>query len=315
MGVYGPHSAPTQHLTKYNEAFIVTSGIGVTPLNSCMKSVVLHKWKYDSGITKPSRVHFFWVTQHAEIQRFRWFIRTVKDVADTLSDILEKSISGGEVKNQDPKAMFVFQFHVFLTRIKAEVNESEGNKMDVFLESVRQPKLAYERAKANYDQCFKDAEITRTQGGDESKATEALSSAEEAMKEKMAAYSAIYQRFWGSLPRDLKGIKTGLAQFTEEEFYQKLCRATDKQKDEVFSVSNNARFEKQAVIKIHAGRPKWTPFFEEINTSSPFEDIGVCFCGNPFIGKALEKNCSVFTKQNRQRPDKKLVWHLHQEVF
>jgi len=164
------------------------------------------------------------------------------------------------------------------------------------------------------DQRFKDAEMTRTQGGDESKASEALAAAEATMKEKMAAYSAVYQRFWGSLPRDLKGVKTGLAQFTEEEFYLKLCRATDKMPDEVFSVTNNTRFEKQAVIKIHAGRPKWTPFFNEINDVSPFEDIGVCFCGNPFIGKALEKNCSNFTKQNRQSR-KKLTWHLHQEVF
>ena len=38
--VYGPHSAPTQHLTEYNEVMIVTSGIGVTPLAAAMKSIV-----------------------------------------------------------------------------------------------------------------------------------------------------------------------------------------------------------------------------------------------------------------------------------
>lgn len=325
--IYGPHSAPTQHLTKYNEAFIVTSGIGVTPLNSCMKSVVLHKWKFDSGVIKPSRVHFFWVTQHAEIQRFRWFIRTVKDVSDTLADILEKNFSGGEIKTQDPLTKFVFQFHVFLTRIKDEVNQSEGAKIKEFLGAVSGPKREFERATKAYDNAVNagnraraaasaaTSNSARTQAQQEEKnAAQQLKNTEEIMEKKRAAYTAVYQRFWGSEPRDLKGVKTGLAQFTEQEFYQKLCNATDKMPDEVFPVCSNAAFQEQAIVKIHAGRPKWTPFFDEINKVSPFEDIGVCFCGNPFIGKALEKNCSNFTKQNRNTR-KKLTWHLHQEVF
>jgi len=79
-------------------------------------------------------------------------------------------------------------------------------------------------------------------------------------------------------------------------------------------VTSRPEFAEYATIKLIAGRPKWKPFFEEVNKSSPFSDIGVCFCGNPFIGKLLEKNCNEFTKQNK-KTNKKLIWHLHQEVF
>jgi len=313
--VYGPHSAPTQHLTKYNEAFIVTSGIGVTPLNSCMKSVVLHKWKYDSGITKPSRVHFFWVTQHKEIQRFRWFIRTVKDVGDTLSDVLEKNSKTQEGK-QNEKGKFIFAFHVFMTRISEDVTMKENKKLDDFEETIREPKKDYLSERRNYDACLREVELARTQNraGEEKQASDRLKAQEKRMNDVKAKYVAIYRRFWGSEPRDEKGLKTGVAGFTEYDFYRDLCNGKDKMEPKQFEVSGNRAFADQATIKIIAGRPNWKPFFEEVNKVSPFEDIGVCFCGNPFIGKALEKNCSNFTKQNKNTR-KKLVWHLHQEVF
>jgi hypothetical protein len=44
--VYGPHSAPTQHMAEYEEVMIGASGIGVTPLASCLKSIAHYRWKY-----------------------------------------------------------------------------------------------------------------------------------------------------------------------------------------------------------------------------------------------------------------------------
>merc|ERR1712080_140312 len=137
LRIYGPHSAPTQNLTKYDEVFVVTSGIGVTPLNSCMKSVVLHKWKYDVGTSKPTRVHFAWITRHCEIQRFRWFVRTVKDVCDNLVDILGEEEKQGSIEEKDLKR---FSFRIFVTRIDEKVKTVQLAKVHDFhrlVESIR----------------------------------------------------------------------------------------------------------------------------------------------------------------------------------
>lgn len=70
--VYGPHSAPTQHLTEYEEVMICASGIGVTPLAAAMKSIVHFRWKYFMGKCFPDHAHFFWVANHGEIDSFRF---------------------------------------------------------------------------------------------------------------------------------------------------------------------------------------------------------------------------------------------------
>lgn len=311
LRVYGPHSAPTQHLTKYGEVYIVTSGIGVTPLNSCMKSVVLHRWKFASGLVQPSRVHFFWVSQHAEIERFRWFVRTVKDVCDTLSDLLEKS---SKTDQDDPKLKKMFSFHVFLTRINDDVKKTQNEQLEQFIADSSEPKRLWKEEQKKYDAARNRVEVARAQGGNGVKAVEEDFKAQEVKMELASQkYETLYQRFWGAKPRDEKGLKTGHARFTEEEFYKQLCDASKDGGEQVFKVSK-PEFDDVAVIKIIPGRPKWEPFFDETNKSTPYEDVGVCFCGNPFIGKLLEQNCSKFTKQNK-RTRKKLTWHLHQEVF
>lgn len=45
----GPHSAPTQHITRYSTVLVAGAGIGVTPLAAALKSIVFHRWKYFIG--------------------------------------------------------------------------------------------------------------------------------------------------------------------------------------------------------------------------------------------------------------------------
>jgi len=315
LRVYGPHSAPTQNLTKYGEVYIVTSGIGVTPLNSCMKSVVLHRWKFASGMIKPQRVHFFWVTPHNEIQRFRWFVRTVKDVCDSLADILEQQRREDEEKQRrgegpiEAKYLKQFSFHVFVTRINEKVKTEQLSKLQDFQRIVKPTRTAFNDAVRGFDEARKRVEVARAGGREEKKAEEHFKEREEDMDKKKKEYTNVYQRFWGKPPRDEKGLKVGKCRFTEEEFYKDLCEVKEQKQFEVTDIEDAV-----ATIKIIPGRPKWEPFFQKTNNTTPFEDVGVCFCGNPFIGKLLEKNCSKFTKQNKQCR-KKLMWHLHQEVF
>jgi len=88
--LYGPCSAPTQHLGEYDEVMICASGIGVTPLASSMKSIVFHKWKTFVGRCFPDRAHFFWVCSHRDVKSFRWFVRTIKEAEDAVVDLTQK---------------------------------------------------------------------------------------------------------------------------------------------------------------------------------------------------------------------------------
>lgn len=123
LRIYGPHSAPTQHLTEYNEVMICTSGIGVTPLAAAMKSIIHFRWKYFIGKAFPDHAHFFWIASHNEIHSFRWFIRTVKEVEDEIYDMQAKSPQTVAGKS--------FEFHVFITSFKGtKTNTDEALRID-----------------------------------------------------------------------------------------------------------------------------------------------------------------------------------------
>lgn len=122
--VYGPHSAPTQHLTEYNEVMICASGIGVTPLAGAMKSIVHHRWKYFSGKTYPDTAHFFWITSHAELKSFRWFVRTVKEVEDDVYDQMSKRGADAEATTKK------FAFHIYVTSYR-QGQLGDEDKLDI----------------------------------------------------------------------------------------------------------------------------------------------------------------------------------------
>jgi hypothetical protein len=108
--LYGPCSAPTQHLSEYDEVMICASGIGVTPLASAMKSIVFHKWKTFIGRCFPDRAHFFWVCSHRDVKSFRWFVRTIKEAEDAVVDLTKK--------NPDSIGSKMFHVHIFVTSFK-----------------------------------------------------------------------------------------------------------------------------------------------------------------------------------------------------
>ena len=108
--LYGPCSAPTQHLGEYDEVMICASGIGVTPLASSMKSIVFHKWKTFVGRCFPDRAHFFWVCSHRDVKSFRWFVRTIKEAEDAVVDLTQK--------NKASIGSKMFHVHIFVTSFK-----------------------------------------------------------------------------------------------------------------------------------------------------------------------------------------------------
>jgi predicted ferric reductase len=75
-------SAPTQHIGEYGTVMVIGAGIGATPVASCLKSVVFHKWRVNVGECFPARAHFMWVCAWRDIDAFRWLIRIIKEAQD-----------------------------------------------------------------------------------------------------------------------------------------------------------------------------------------------------------------------------------------
>lgn len=78
LRVYGPLSAPTQHITEYEVDMIVGAGIGVTPVCATLQSIVHHLWKFSSGKVYPSHAYFYWVVSYGDIDSFKWMCRIIK---------------------------------------------------------------------------------------------------------------------------------------------------------------------------------------------------------------------------------------------
>ena len=74
IGIDGPHAAPAQVYSSYNEVMIIGAGIGLTPASSILKGICRYKWK--KGFA-PQVVYFYWVVRHDEIESFRWFVNVL----------------------------------------------------------------------------------------------------------------------------------------------------------------------------------------------------------------------------------------------
>jgi len=107
LQVDGPHSAPTQHITEYSTCMIIGAGIGATPLSSCMKSVVFHKWRVGIGKCYPEHAHFYWVCAWRDIDAFRWLIRTIKESCDEVTHMRANNSAAMSTKS--------FSVNIFLT--------------------------------------------------------------------------------------------------------------------------------------------------------------------------------------------------------
>jgi NADPH oxidase len=83
--------------------------------------------------------------------------------------------------------------------------------------------------------------------------------------------------FWG-LPYNDPGVHKRGMRFDESDIYRAMkCPA-----DEPIRLGD---------VVIRKGRPKWGPEFQSVAEKVPEGDIGVTFCGNPFIAADLGKNC------------------------
>eukprot|EP00808_Paulinella_micropora_P021484 g25932.t1 len=116
--IYGPHAAPTQHLSEYHTAMVVGSGIGITPLHACLKSVVFHRWKYTIGKSYPDRVFFHWIFSYNEMSSFRWFVRAATEACDAVAAM--GSNLGGKR----------FEIHIHMTSAPKDRDKSKPFQME-----------------------------------------------------------------------------------------------------------------------------------------------------------------------------------------
>lgn len=108
LRVDGPHSAPTQHISKYQQVMVVGAGIGVTPVASSCKSVIFHRWRTAVGETFPNHAYFYWVCAHRDVDSFRWLVRLVRECQDEVRHQREK---GTKEKARR------FEFHIYVTSV------------------------------------------------------------------------------------------------------------------------------------------------------------------------------------------------------
>lgn len=62
-------------------------------------------------------------------------------------------------------------------------------------------------------------------------------------------------------------------------------------------------------IHVHNGRPNWDEHFETVATRHAANDIGVAYCGNPFIAKDLRLQCARYSSINS-----KTFFRLHKVI-
>eukprot|EP00455_Lapot_gusevi_P013781 TRINITY_DN167_c0_g2_i1.p1 TRINITY_DN167_c0_g2~~TRINITY_DN167_c0_g2_i1.p1 ORF type:complete len:551 (-),score=210.53 TRINITY_DN167_c0_g2_i1:160-1812(-) len=132
--VDGPHAAPCQHVKEYRTVMVVGGGIGVTPLAATMKSIVYHRWKFSLGESFPNHAYFYWMCAHNDLDSFRWFARTLKEVDDEYSDLI--------AKNPQAMASKHFECHVFITSPPKKLDNiqitlPEGDDLAVWGHHVR----------------------------------------------------------------------------------------------------------------------------------------------------------------------------------
>jgi len=105
----GPMSAPCQHIGEYSTVMVIGAGIGATPVSSCLKSIVFHKWRVNIGECFPAHAHFMWVCAWRDIDAFRWLIRTIKEAQDEVVHM--RATSAASMANK------TFSFHIFMTSV------------------------------------------------------------------------------------------------------------------------------------------------------------------------------------------------------
>jgi len=77
IAIDGPHAAPAQAYSGYNEVMLIGAGIGLTPTSSILKAICRYKWK--KGFS-PEVVYFYWIVRHDEIESFRWFVNVLYEL-------------------------------------------------------------------------------------------------------------------------------------------------------------------------------------------------------------------------------------------
>uniref|UniRef100_A0A7S2R8R2 FAD-binding FR-type domain-containing protein n=1 Tax=Mucochytrium quahogii TaxID=96639 RepID=A0A7S2R8R2_9STRA len=143
----GPHAAPAQHYSEYDDVMLVGAGIGLTPSAAILQSVLSYKWK--KGF-KPETISFFFVVRQSEVFSFRWFIRLLVE--------LQQSVASDYAAGSLDRNLHRLQIHLFIT--KAPKN-GEYTKRQASIGTTRQPTLkdGMQRAGVNVNLGFDEKDL------------------------------------------------------------------------------------------------------------------------------------------------------------
>lgn len=117
LRVDGCFSAPSQHYCAYDAALVVGAGIGVTPLASILRGVLLYRWKRGH---RPQHLHVAWVVRQSEVAAFQWFVQALAQVEAERA----RDLAAGNVNDEN-----FIEIHLFVTRVNKQLPESKWPKL------------------------------------------------------------------------------------------------------------------------------------------------------------------------------------------
>lgn len=92
LRIDGPHSAPAQLYSSYQDVMVIGLGIGLTPAAAILSDVTRHKWR--KGFS-PETLRLYWIVRHSELESFDWFVETLVDISKrVMSDRNAGAITG-----------------------------------------------------------------------------------------------------------------------------------------------------------------------------------------------------------------------------
>lgn len=98
--------------------------------------------------------------------------------------------------------------------------------------------------------------------------------------------------------------------FAASDLFAALQRPAVPAADQVAAMADKDAPNRFQDCWVWRGRPKWDDIFANVKKNRQHRDVGVCFCGSPAIGAALDAQCR---KHSDARDD--CVFTLHKENF
>ncbi len=287
--VDGPHAAPAQHYGMFDHVMMIGAGIGLTPSCSVLRSVLKYKWKKG---WKPSTLRFYWVVRHSEISSFIWFLEQLTHLeCELLADRAAGSV----------KVYNLFEANIYITRAPKPGAQRVTASDDVDL--LLQSSMMHSRRSNSVTRGLAPSPLAAKKKTDHTAVGVARGGGGGGGSQKKKGRASV----------SVAGMAPTMdAGYDIRDLYHSMLNpgVLSKQQTQAQQPANSDMAENRlGSVWVWNGRPDWNQIFDQ-NAKTPYESIGVAFCGTPFIGKDLARFCRTKSSAEEGR-----YFHLLKENF